>query len=246
MLVSFRQTYGDNRRSLYDILGRDEKLLELYNLCDVNIQSFHNCSKETIDYFKKTVKVKNPLYLEFNDIHYGDCIRIVKEKLKELGTTHFLWTQDDSFSDSNDSIDWNELIEYVRDYKENFMLNLAHPIDRADNRITVSKVFNTFGVYEISTKTFADNGVTFVMDDSPYFCTIDILDKIYNEEYLKIDNVWDAELFLNEYCKKNEIPRFLIGKEFNDNIFRNYNILGRTIGKREQNLKRLIEKKLCT
>jgi hypothetical protein len=92
MLVSFRQTYGDNRKELYDIFSRDRRLLDLYNICDLNIQSFHNCSEETIDYFKERIHIERPLYLEFRNISYTETIREIKNRIKEIGArTHWIF-----------------------------------------------------------------------------------------------------------------------------------------------------------
>ena len=128
MLVSFTQTYGSGRDELFDIYFRDKRLIDLKNHFDQNIYSFHNCQKSTIDKFKEMSEgvIKNPFILEFNtseyfgreqwfDDGYTGTIRKLKEHLRNIGCTHFFFSQDDTFSSiQNKDIDWKEFIDYIR------------------------------------------------------------------------------------------------------------------------------------
>jgi len=240
MLVSFRQTYGDERWKLYEILSKDKRMIEFYNMCDLNIQSFHNCSKKTIEYFNIHNKIKNNKQLIFNNISYTDCISEMKKELKKVKTAHFFWAQDDSFSDNNKDVDLNELIEYVKSHKLNFMLNLAHNKEMMWIEYPVEE-HKTFNILKASTISWSETG-RWSMDDSPYICTVDIIDEIYDETFLtKYFDVWKSEEYLNEKYKKIKLPRYLLDKQI---IFKNYNILGRTTWKAEYAINKLIEKEL--
>ena len=230
MLISFRQTYGDGRDELFEIFSRDQKLIDLYNLCDLNIHSFHNCSKETIERYKNLNRVKNSEYLEFNDINYLETIKELKKKLKELKCSHFLFTQDDTFiAAQSKNVDWKELVDYAKSYDKDFMVNLYHRIDILtlegetwEGEINEQK---TFKVYKSTTQDFYDSEKTpWPMDDSPYICTIDILDEIYDDEYFGYEDIWDAEKFLRRKYSKKKINRFVTDKK----MLQNYNIYGKT------------------
>ena len=239
MLVSFTQTYGNERLKLYEIYSRDKKLIELKNLCDINIHSFHNCSNGVIEYYKRINKVKNSEYLIFNNIPYSETISKLKEKLKELKCTHLFFTQDDTFSVDNDFLDPIELVEYIKSFSSNFMLSLAYTADMIDGRLKPREEKNTFNIFHLNTHHFRSQ--TWAgMDDSPYICTADILDIIYDNIYIKKGDVWKCEYYLKEKFSRVIIPRFTTEKT----LFKAYNIMGRTLGKKEQDIKNLKEKGL--
>jgi len=259
MIVSFRQTYGNDRGKLHEILFKDKRLIEFYNLCDLNIVSFHNCSKETIKNYKKLNKLKNTEYLVFNDIEYGECIQRLKKKLHEIKCTHFLFTQDDTFSGNNDSIDLQELINYVKSHSDKFMLSLQYnPALENVHRLKIwphgnpqkeknenilnlkpDEILKTFDVFHLDTSIFVEKTWS-GMDDTPYICSVDFLDIIYDDFYIKSGNVWDCERYLQRKFSKNSIPRFITDKI----IFRNYNFIGKTLFKKEIDINLLVNKNL--
>ena len=236
MLVSFMQTYGNDRSKLHEIYSRDERMIEFKNMFDLNIHSFHNCSNKTIKNFKKLNKVKNTEYLVFNDMTYGDTIRELKNKLKEIGCTYLFFSQDDTFSSNYHTLDFKELLSYIKDNKSKLMINLYHNVDLIDSRFIPSIKLNTFGVYYITSEDFAKVGAL-SMDDTPFICSVDMLDIIYDDEYCSIDNVWDCEMYLNNKFKVTDINRYLLSKYVR--TFMNYNIIGKTIGKKETNIQEL-------
>ena len=239
MLISFRQTYGNDRKELYDILSKDQNLLSLYNLCDINIQSFHNCSKDTIDYFKNTVKIENPLYLEFNDVPFTHTVKRVVEMVKESNADHFFWTQDDTFS-TQQIIDWNELLTYVNIHRKGFMVSLNLVADIVGYRLVPDEKLNSFNVWKLNTH-FIGEKTNFPMDDSPYICSTDMLDVIYGEDYYKYDCVWTAEQFLFRKFKDIKINRYIISEYIS--ILKNYNLYGQTTSKSKQYREELIKLK---
>ena len=150
--------------------------------------------------------------------------------MKEIGCTHLFFSQDDTFSAAqNKDVDWKELIDYVKLYENGFMLSLYHKIDiltlDGENFEGESDEQKTFTVYKSTTKDFYDSEKTpWPMDDSPYLCTIDMLDEIYDYNYMSYDNIWDAEKFLRAKYSKRRINRFVTNKK----MFQNYNLFGET------------------
>jgi len=227
MLVSFTQTYGTGRDELIDIHFRDKRLIELKNHFDVNIYSFHNCEQATVDKFKKLSDgvIKNVVVLTFDDDTYLKTVRKWITYIKDLGCTHLFFSQDDTFTAyENEDIDWGELIEYVKGYDKDFMLSLYHKNIILNNPI-LDQEKKTFKVFNTTTLEFYNSDKTpWSMDDTPYICTIDMIDELYDEEYLNYDNIWDAEEYLREKYNKKDINRFVTNKK----MFQNYNIVGKT------------------
>jgi hypothetical protein len=242
MLVSFTQTYGNDRSKLHEIYSVDKRMIELKNLFDINIHSFHNCNHETITNYKKLNKVNNSMYLEFNNISYPKTIGELKNILKDIGCTHFFFSQDDTFSADNDNIDWKELITYLKEQDSNFMMNLCYNTDLIDIRIKPFLIKNTFNVYYTSSFNFRDISA-YSMDDSPYMCTIDFIDIIYDNIYInEFKSVWDSERYLNKKFSNIEIPRYLLSDY--GNLFKNYNMFGNLTAKKEIHIKELKAKNL--
>jgi hypothetical protein len=234
MLISFTQTYG-NRKELIDIYLKDNKLKEFKNNFDINYYSFHNSPPEIIKYFTENNKVKNTKILEFNNICYTQCIKNLKTQLNNDNCSRFFWTQDDSFS--NDiNVDFTELLRYFTSFDNNFMLCFKQM--NKFKRKLLHKL-ESLNIYDTTSIDFAEDG-QFSLDDSPYLCTIDMFNKIYDETYFSYVDIWKAEGYLNNRFKKEIINRFSTDK----NIFKNYNILGRNNWNRANEIKNLINKGL--
>ena len=156
MLISFTQTYGDNRKHLLDIYSRDEKLIEFKNLFDVNIYSFNNCSGDTITYFNSINKVKNTKILLVNG-SYTQSIRQLINYLDELKCTHLFFSQDDTFSYDNDNINFKELVDYVKGFDNNFMYNLYYNSDQFKEHISLDKIkeLNNLNIFDNNSLNFS-------------------------------------------------------------------------------------------
>jgi len=203
MLVSFTQTYGSGRDELIDIYFRDKKLIELKNHFDWNIYSFHNCKQSTIDKFEKLNVVKNTIILENKEPTYLNTVKRFKALLKKLECTHFFFSQDDTFSVfENQDVDWTELIEYVKTYDKDFMLSLYNKNTILNPR-PPDVIKKTLKIYETTTLDFYESDKTpWPFDDTPYICTIDMLDELYDEEYFNTPDIWVAERLLRDRYKK--------------------------------------------
>ena len=237
MLVSFRQTYGDNRTQLLDIYSKDKKLHELLNQCDINIFSFHNSSEETIKYFEDRNNVKDSKILKFQHVTYGQCIQQLLCDLKEMGCTHFIFTQDDTFSKDNDDIDWNEFISFVKTFEEDFMYCYFYTEKWFEHELPVLKELKNLTIYENNTLNYAytrHGG----MNDYPYICTFDVLDKIYTNDYFSCGDIWRGEGYLTRRFSSEKMTRH----NGNKMLFDNYNIIGKNVGARNEWIKQLTKK----
>jgi len=243
MIASFVQTYGNERiegeRShLYRAQANDKRMIEFKNMMDVNIFSFHDNHRSEIEQYRSLNRVDRSIYLEHYDVTYTDTIREMLRQLEILGVTHLFWTQDDSFSAENENLDFQELLDYVKSFKENFMINLAVDPEYLNHLQLPSDKLNTFTAYHSNTRDFSRAG-KFAMDDSPYIATMDIVKKIYGDYYLDDQRtIWRVEENMAEHCASWKIPRFIPDKE----LFRNYNIIGRNLSEQKKQVRKLIDK----
>lgn len=232
MLVSFTQTYGDNRHKLYEIYSRDKQLIDFKNRFDVNIHSFHNCSLETIEYFKSLNKVRNSEYIIFNDIGYGECIKILKERLRELKCTHFFFSQDDTFASRNYNYNLQFLLDYVKSHNKDFMLSFQYHINTFKNpigewtvdlsNIKSENISDEFKIYFTDTFIFKEEPRLYSIDDTPFISTIDMIEDIYDDEYCKYFYIYECEPYINKKYRKNKINRYILELD----LFRNFNFIG--------------------
>jgi len=245
MIASFTQTYGNERNlghrdMLYEGYSRDSRLIEFKNMLDVNIHSFHDCDQSVIDRYKSLNKVEKSMYLEHSDISYGETIKELLRQLEILGVTHLFFSQDDTFSADNEEINFVELFDYIKGFKENFMLNFSYTLEYLNYLDIPCEDHESFGVYHTNTKDFA-RADRFAMDDQPYIATMDIVRRIYGDYYLNDQRIiWRLEENLAEYCASYSIPRFILDKP----IFKNYNIVGRNVSNRKKETKMLFQKKI--
>jgi len=241
MLISFTQTYGNDRKQLLEIYFRDKKLHEIKNLCDLNLYSFHNTSDEIVKYFIDNNPVKNTEILRFNGVSYSECIRNMMRLLEESKCTHFFWSQDDTFSGDNDDINFNELIDYAKTYDNNFMLSFCagyYMSQRYEkSQLKLLKSLNNFNIFENYTTDYV---VVCNMDDSPYLCTMDLVRNIYDDEYFKYHDIWSAEGYLTRKFQINKMPRHMSGRH----LFQNYNMIGRNTWSRDIAINELRKKNL--
>jgi len=242
MLVSFTQTYGNARRILYNAYSKDKQMIKFKSLFDINLHAFHNCSKETIDYYKKVNEVPNSEYIYFNDISYGECIAELKKKLNELNCTHFFFSQDDSFSVDDEEVDYEGILEYVKKHDKNFMLNLSYNPERTFIGAECNSEYEDHGTFKVyHTTTFDYKKFNhWAMNDEPYIATIDIINKLYDETYVKKGDIWSCEYYLTEKYEKEELERYMLNKM----LFNNYNIVGRFTGSSRHFYTRLKNRKM--
>lgn len=243
MIASFTQTYGNERDLhyrdvLYEGYAKDSRMIEFKNMMDVNFHSFHNCDQRLINKYKSLNKVKKTIYLEHGEITYGDTIRELLRQLDILGVTHLFFTQDDSFSGPDRTIDLSELLEYVKGFDKNFMMNLAVDLEYLNHIKLPTIKHKTFTVHHSNTKDFA-RACKFAMDDSPYIATMDIVHRIYGEYYLSDKRtIWRIEENMADHCASFAIPRYILDKI----TFKNYNIIGFNLAGKKPDMVDLLER----
>jgi len=247
VLVSFTQTYGNDRRELLDIYFRDEKLIEFKNHFDVNYYSFHNTSDDLVEYFLSKNKVKNTIILRYNDCTYAECIKSLLNILDEIKCTHLFFSQDDTFSSENNDFDFEDFLKFVKSQKEDFMVcigfsyydqssyqyvHLINPLNE--------KIYSTHNNSIWKANTLDYNYPTWNMSDEPYIATMDLVKNCYNDEYFKFEDIWNCEINMKERFMKEKMTRHISENPF----FRNYNILGQNLHDKEKARKSLKDKKL--
>jgi len=224
MLVSFTQTYADNRKSLYKMYAKDSVLIDFKNQFDLNIHSFHNCSKDTIHFYKKHNYVKNSEYWEFMGIPYSETIKTLRDRLFEMGATHFFWSQDDTFAQSNE-IYHDGLLDYIKTQERDFLIRLGYDINMIKRispyPIEINKKLN---LYQTNSFYCVKSDCS-SMCDHPYIASIDVMEKIWLDEYLdQYTNVWKLEkrMLMNRFSK--EYLEMLLPDKI---LFRNHNLIGK-------------------
>lgn len=228
MIVSFVQTYGDDRNLLQNIFFEDKNLHNFLNLFDLNIFSFHNSNDQTVKYFTDRNPIKNSMILRFNGIPYTYCINELIKILEEVKCTHLFFRQDDTFSVDNDDFDFEKFIEFVIRHHKNFMTCLAHSYDKMLNKNEIKKInenilFTSGDNAIIENDSFNYIWPQYSMNDDSFIASFDMVKKIYNKNYIKTNNIWFAEAHLHERFRKEKILRHIMKKE----LFKNYNLIGR-------------------
>jgi hypothetical protein len=233
MLISFAQTYSDKRKKHLEIYSRDKRLHDLKNLCDINLYSFHNCSDETVEYFKEINPIKNTEIIRFNDINmsYTQCIREIINIAKNRECTHFIFMEDDTFSFDNDTINFKELVDFIKEYDKNFMYCFDFTNKSFEDELPILKKLNTLTIYENHSLNLDIKANPFGFNGSAYVCTFDMLGKIYDEEYFKIGDPWLGEKYLRKKFSKEKIIRHIGNKR----LFRTYNIIGGKMNRKKEN-----------
>ena len=236
-ICTFTQTYSNNRKELFDFHNLDENDIKFRNLFETNFYSFHNCSDDYVNeilsskYFKS---IQNLEVLRFNNISYTETFRqflnLINNKFE-----YFVFLQDDCFTLSSEFELFENIFNYVMEnnYK---MLNLERNFDLLCRHFS-DEIFqkNDLCVYNSNSDHFRDRGL-YAFDDGPYVARVDyVLEKIYDETYFSMGEIWPAENYLNDKVNKSSIQRLTT----NNPIYRRYNILGINNWNRTEEIKLL-------
>ena len=239
MITIITQTYGNERRELYEIRSKDKALQYFIDQFDHNIYSFHNCSEETINFYK--AKNTNKEYIEFNGITYTETIKKICNKLKKMGCNKLIFLQDDVFSYNQNLSEIDLLVNEIKTNNNIPLLNIEVKIDDFKNEIVnnviLHKSISEIDIWETTTTDFSDNG-NYSFDDGPFVIDFNLIDLIFDDEFYKRGDVWSAENYNNDKFKNIRFPRFVTNKRF----LKRYNIIGRNSWDRENELLRLKEK----
>jgi hypothetical protein len=235
MIITITQTYGDDRRELYDIRSKDNLLKYFISSFDHDIFSFHNSSSSTIDYFKNTNKSSE--LVEFGNIPYTSTLKLIIEKLKKLKCKKVIFLQDDVFSQNQDLEELNYIIQEIKNdnipllnmevKKDDFKLDIQ-------NKMEFIKKNNDTEIWKSFTSHFAENG-NYAFDDGPYVLDFDFINTIYDLNFFNFGDVWQSENYNNLKFKNLDFPRYITNKRF----FKRYNILGRNNWNRDVEIEEL-------
>jgi len=232
MIAILTQTYGNDRRELYEIRQKNSLLHYFISQFDINIYSFHNSSKETIDFFKSTNNNPNTIYFEYNNVSYPNCIFNLIEELRKMGCEKLIFLQDDVFTFNKSKEELDILIDYIKNGKY-YLLNMEMEFKDFNQNIQNNKKIiyskDNINIYNTFTKDFFDNGA-YSFDDAPFVIDFNLINLLFDNNFFQMPDVWNAELYSNEKFKLLNIPRYTTNKMF----FKRYNILGRNNWNRAQ------------
>jgi hypothetical protein len=205
------------------------------NQLDDNFYVFHNCSQNYInvinnkDYLNN---ITNKHVISLNNISYTESLFKTLSLIKMKGFTHIFFLQDDVFC----MVDKNKidnLLSFVKNYDFN-MLNIENININCEKEILFDK--SNLTVYNTDSTDFVKKPL-YAMDDGPFVANIDFLmSVIYDNIYFSRNDIWNAEMYMNEKIVKNSIQRLTTNTIF----FIRVNIVGRNnIESREQHLEML-------
>lgn len=229
----FTQTYGSNRQELYKYHNNDKSDLMFRNNFE-NLYSFHNSPD---DYYQSIINnnyfsnLNNINMVRYNNMSYTESFKKTLNYLIENKFEYIIFLQDDCFNLS-EGLYIEELIEFINNNSFE-MLNLEKTPD--DLGMDNSEIFlenNKFIVYNTSSEDFKNKGL-YAFDDGAYVSSIRfILENIYDDNYFKINDIWQSEKYLNEKIKQKRIQRLTA----NINFYKRVNIVGPNNWDRSNNI----------
>ena len=246
MLASFTQTYGDKRYELYDLKNYDKPDIHFRNLLDMNFYSFHNCGVETLKYvtsqdWYKSIKITPLLYnnSENNVITYPESWRRSLIKMKEAGVKYVFFLQDDVFAFGKPE-QYTELVEWVRKNEFNMIQMETDAISFKVEDKPVLYKGEKISIYGCSNHELMEkNNGMWSFDDAPYVANIDyLMNIVYDENYYKYRNIWEAEHYLNYKMRMQKIERNVVSVK----LFDRTNIVGMNTWNRGPTMKIMYEK----
>ena len=85
---------------------------------------------------------------------------------------------------------------------------------------------------------FESDNIDFTKYD--YKQSFDMINKLYDETYVKKGDIWSCEYYLSEKYGNEELPRYMLDKM----LFHNYNIVGKFTGSSRHFYTRLKNRKM--
>lgn len=230
MIASYTQTYGDERLELFRFKAYDQPDASFRSRLASNVLAFHGSSAgfrravEEADFVRK---------VGFSILEYPGALpypRTLERSLRRLrddGVRHVLFLQDDVFSVAGQA-SFEALHAYAT--AGDFELLSVELTPQEVDVAGCGRVFETdeLTVYAASSEDYRRSGV-WAMDDGPFLARIDfLLDRLYDERYFSMPDVWSAEAYLKEKIEQDPVPRFLTDVRF----YWRANLLGRNADRR--------------
>jgi hypothetical protein len=218
------QTYSDNRIDLFKYHNLDENDNYFRNKFHGNIYTFHNLSDEyyetliKMDYFKN---LNNLSLIRYNDISYPQTFKKTLSTLIKEGYEYIIFLQDDVFTITKDKIIYDEIYDFIQN-NDFDMLNLETEFLSLNTDKEIIHQNENIIIYNTDSNDYTQRG-WFSFDDGPYVGNIEyIYDNIYDDYYFNNDNIWSAEIYLNNKIKDKKIQRLTI----NEPIYKRFNLIG--------------------
>lgn len=243
-LVSWTQTYGDERLLNLQLLNYDILGNYIRNKCSYIIFSFHNCSDIFYNNSKEIIEnlycKEKLILLRFNNISYLQCYKNIIEKTKQLNCSDILQIQDDQHGiNNNENVKNLENISIILElYKSNENIKHLHlfgeesiPKKNLQPIEIINK--NNIELYKYNSTDFQKCNI-FAWNDGTYIIDINLIDKLLNIKNIPHD-VWRLEIYLKNIYDNNIFHRWGSNKI----LFKASNLFGKNINykiSKEENL----------
>ena len=235
-ILSWTQTYGNERLLNIKILQYDTLGIHIRNQCSYIIFSFHNVGdvifKQCEEILKKIFCKEKLIILEFKNISYLQCYKNIVKKTRELKCTDILQIQDDQHGiNSVKNINHLENINIILDeYKNNEKMQYLHLFE--DENLPKTrlqpvevKINNDINFYKYDSRDYKKINV-YSWNDGVYIINLQLLEKLILNNNIPND-VWSMELYLKNLLDNNMIYRWGTQKV----LFGVSNLYGRNITK---------------
>jgi hypothetical protein len=234
MFCSFTQTYSNTRNELFEYHNKDKTDIYFRNKLDKNYYIFHNSLhsyKEKIIQNYYFNNIKNIDFISYDNISYTHSFFNTLEKIKQDGYKYMFFLQDDVFSIVNEKL-IDELLDFVKNNEFN-MLNIEVSDINTEAPIIFSN--DNIKIYNTTSEDFKNKNM-WAFDDGPYVANIDyLITRVYDANFLKLNDIWNAERYLNHKINNNKIQRLTTNIKF----FERIGIVGPTAWNRENELIKL-------
>jgi hypothetical protein len=241
MLASFTQTYGDKRSELYDLKRFDKPDVYFRKLLDLNLYSFHNCGEDVVKEVQSKKWYKDVKYesIEHKGVNYPESWRRSLEYMKNKGVKYVFFLQDDVFAFGRPE-EYKELVEWVRKNEFNMIQLETDALNFKVNDKPMLYKGEKINIYGCTNHELMErNPNMWSFDDAPYVANIDyLLNVIYDPNYYKFGNIWEAEHYLNYKMRHVRIERNVISVK----LFDRTNIVGQNTWNRGPTLKIMYDK----
>jgi hypothetical protein len=225
MIASYTQTYSDDRKELFDFHNKDEKDIYFRKKMDKNYYVFHNCSEKyknvisNYDYFQF-----KPEFISYDNISYTHSFMNTLYKCKKDGVKYLFFLQDDVFCLQNETI-IDELLNFIKNNTFDML-----QIESCDFKGDTIYSNENLKIYNTTSDDYVNYG-SWAYDDSPYVANIDFLiNKLYDITFIKLNDVWRAEIYLANKVKHDKIQRLTS----NLSIFRRFVLVGRNQNRKDE------------
>ena len=213
-IVSFTQTYG-NERYVEILLQKYDKVGQyMRNKCDKIIFSFHNCSLEIIEKSKKYLSdIYDSDKLEFliyDNMDYLTSIRKTMSYLKSIDVTDILFMNDDEYFLNNDyNLNNLHLLDIIFDYyiKNNItwfsLYGQETPKNKKQKKCIV--INDELNIYSYSTLEYKkDNSYAWSQTTALY--SLNFCIDLYNNKLP--DDSWNIEETFSYYFHTHDYERY--------------------------------------